>query len=300
MDEREDIPFLGSEISGSAASLRFGIASSFSPPHEAKQLAAFVGSNMLVILGIILASIGVVAILAIMVRALPRMLKLPAADHKPLRERAVKERIIRERLHRKLDQWLVDVQRRTRALFHGWGSALDRAYRRLRLLAQEYVATKPGAVATTCASAIAEAGAALAEGAYDHAEERYLACLKIDAKHREAYRGLATLYRARREEALASETYAFLRKLYPDDAEIAFEYAELLKEQEKYAAAIKEMQHALTLAPRNPKYLDFAIALAIASRKRIQATRWLRAFEEANPENKKLADFERQIVEMEE
>lgn len=253
---------------------------------------------MLIIIGLSLAIAGAAVAGTTVLRALPRLSHLPVDDHQPVRERAVKERILRDRLHRKFDQWFSAVQRRTRTGFRGWVGVVERAYRRLRLIAQAHVAEKPGAAQVTCASAVAEADTARVEGAYDHAEEQYLACLKIDAKHREAYLGLAAVYRARHEDALAEETFRFLRKLYPDDTDITFNYADLLRAREKYPAALREMQHALAASPRNPKLLDFAIDLAIVSGRRAPAERWLAQLKEANPENQKLAEFAQRIAEI--
>ena len=95
---------------------------------------------------------------------------------------------------------------------------------------------------------------------------------------------------------LAEETLRFLRRLYPSDHEVAFMLAEVLRDREKGTAALKEIQAAVALAPRNPKYLDFAADLAIVERSRPLAARFIAQLREANPENQKLAEFEERIA----
>ncbi|MBI4449515.1 hypothetical protein HY634_00470, partial [Candidatus Uhrbacteria bacterium] len=64
----------------------------------------------------------------------------------------------------------------------------------------------------------------------------------------------------------------------------------------KRAAALKEIQAAIGQSPRNPKYLDFAIELAMMERNPRLATKYLTQLREANPENQKLEEFEERIA----
>lgn len=248
-----------------------------------------------IIVGGILAALGIAALLTVVVRALPRLARLPKAPT-PNREFSLKERILFERMMRRLQGAGSQISHRVATTFRGWEAHLDRGYRRLRLLAQEYVPTRPAAKEEACRTYIASAEVAATSGEFTEAEERYLACLKINPKHRDAYLGLASLYRKRKEGGLAEETLRFLRKLYPDDHEVLAVLAMVLQEQGQGSAALKEIQAAIALAPRNPRYLDFATDLAIMEQNRRLAAELLSQLRAANPENQKLAEFEERIA----
>jgi tetratricopeptide (TPR) repeat protein len=250
---------------------------------------------MLTTIGLAFAIVGAITIVGVIIIAAPRAVVLPTRRAPRTREERVKERIITERIMRSVRAWGQERLRVPQNLVRVMGTRIRQGYRCLRLRAQEYVVAKPEAVPMTCATAIATARAALARAEYEQAEEQFLACLKMDSKHRDAYLGLTELYRARHEDALADETFAFLRKLCPEDAEVAFLYAGLLQERGKGAAALREVQAAIARVPRNPKYLDFATALAIVMRKAVPARRWLEQLRDANPENQKLVEFEEQL-----
>lgn len=253
---------------------------------------------MLFTIGFILTAIGVATLGAIIARASPRLTHAPikAPVTRVERELRVKERLLLERMTRRMRETGMRVNRSVSASFRRWESSLQRGARRLRLLAQEYVATKAAPKSETCEVHLASATDAIEREALEEAEDHYLACLKLDPKHHAAYLGLATLYRSRKEDALAEETLRFLRKLYPDDEEIAVYLADVLRGRGKCGAAIKELQTAIDRSPRNPRYLDFAVELAIMDQNARLATRYLKQLREANPENQKLEELEERIA----
>lgn len=255
----------------------------------------------LMLVGIIVVVVGVAVVTAVLVRAFPRLARLPEepAPAPPDRATTVKERILLERMKRRMREAGTRISRRASDVGRGLEARLEHGYRRLRLLAQEYVPTKSSSLGDTCEAHIAAAETAIVQEEFEDAEERFLACLKLDPKHRDAYLGLAALYRKRKEDALAEETLRFLRRLYPGDHDIAALFAGVLRDREKGAAALKEIQAAIALAPRNPKYLDFAADLAIVERNRRLAARFLEQLREANPENQKLQEFEERIAAIE-
>lgn len=250
--------------------------------------------------GVILTVGGVVTLGIIIARASPRLAHAPtkAPATRVERELRVKERLLLERMTRRMRETGMRVNRSVSASFRRWESNLQRGARRLRLLAQEYVASKSAPMSQTCEVHLASAADAISREALEEAEDHYLACLKLDPKHHAAYLGLATLYRSRKEDALAEETLRFLRKLYPDDEEVAVYLADVLRGRGKCGAAIKELQIAIDRSPRNPRYLDFAVELAIMNQNARLATRYLKQLREANPENQKLAELEERIAEI--
>ncbi|MBI4434463.1 hypothetical protein HY635_01435 [Candidatus Uhrbacteria bacterium] len=253
---------------------------------------------MLLVIGAILTAIGAAVLTVIVVRVMPRLVHLPSrpAPTRAERELRVKERLLLERLTRQMRGTAHAMSRGATATFRRWESGLQRGYRRLRLLAQEYVVSKTAPTAMTCEVHLTSAAEAINKESLEEAEEHFLACLKLDPKHRGAYLGLAALYQQRKEDALAEETLRFLRKLYPDDGEVAAYLADVLRSREKYGAALKELLVAIDQSPRNPRYLDFAIELAIMDRNARLAGRYLDQLREANPENQKLEELEERIA----
>ncbi|MFH1429940.1 MAG: hypothetical protein ABIG71_00265 [Candidatus Uhrbacteria bacterium] len=215
-------------------------------------------------------------------------------------EHAVKERIMIERASRRFREVSDRAVRKAQTLGSGLGGSLQRGHRKLRLLAQEHAAARQGSEerVLTCDELIVKADAAVERDELEHAEEEYLACLKLDAKHRGAYLGLATLYRRRKEGGLAEETLCFLRKLYPDDGEVHYAYSDILLWREKHAEALHEILAALEKKPKNPRFLDFAVELAIVEHDAELAGELLDRLREANPDNQKLDDLERRIGEL--
>lgn len=167
---------------------------------------------------------------------------------------------------------------------------------------------------------------------FDKAEELYIAAIKIDKKCVPAYRGLAETYSAKGNKEEAFETYDFLSRLLPDDdallvklGEIAeeqgkieqaihyyekattindslsprfYHLAELLMKADQPEVAIEAAKQAVDLEPKNPKYLDLLIEIAIICGVKDEA---LKAFEElrlVNPENQKLAELKEKIDKM--
>lgn len=250
---------------------------------------------MLIPLGLIVAAAGLLALVVLGIRVAPRLRDMhPAKKRRRTREELVVERILTERLTRRLRAFGTDIGGRVRRASSGIQPRLERGYRKLRLLAQEHahpVALTPA----TCDVLIPRAEAALASGDWDAAEEQYLGCLKVDAKHRGAYLGLATLYRQRKEDTLAEETLKFLRKLYPDDAEVAYGLADVLHTRGKCDAALKEIRAALRAAPKNPRYLDFALECAMVKQDAPAAREYLAMLRDANPENAKLEELEERV-----
>jgi tetratricopeptide (TPR) repeat protein len=248
--------------------------------------------------GVILVVLGGLTSIAVLFAAGPRLAdvrpKQKPADH----ETQLKERLLVERLSR---SGRVTSERVARWLelrgvgMRGW---LERSSRRLRLLAQEHLPKQERAGKVSCDSLLGAAKGALEREAYEEAEESFLACLKLDARHREAYLGLGRLYRARKEYDLAGETLQFLRTLLPQDAEVIVAYAEVLRDRGEMNAAFTEVQAALQHAPRNPRFLDFAVELAIVNSDVKNAKMYLKRLREANPENQKLEDIEKRVEQL--
>lgn len=167
------------------------------------------------------------------------------------------------------------------------------------------------------------------EGNYDKAEEFFIAAIKFDKKLAPAYRGLADTYMAKGAAEEAMQTYDYLSRLTPtDDALLVklselseergkineaihylekavstndslsprfYHLAELLQKVEQPEVAIEAVSQAVELEPKNPKYLDLLIEIAIICGNRQMATKGFEELRLVNPDNQKLAEFKERI-----
>jgi len=167
------------------------------------------------------------------------------------------------------------------------------------------------------------------EGNYDKAEEFFIAAIKYDKKLVPAYRGLADTYMAKAAKEEAMQTYDFLSRLTPNDDALLVKLSELNEEGDKINEAIHYLEKAISindslsprfyhlaellqkvgqpevameaiaqaveLEPRNPKYLDLLIEIAIICNNRPVAEKGFDELRLVNPENQKLAEFKERI-----
>jgi tetratricopeptide (TPR) repeat protein len=167
---------------------------------------------------------------------------------------------------------------------------------------------------------------------YEQAEEAFISAIKIDQNSAEAYRGLADTYLAKQSLAEARETYLFLLQLEPENdnvlvklAEIAetqgnleeaiayyqqavvindllsprfYHLAELLLKVNQPDIAREAIESALDLEPKNPKYLDLLIEIAILLSDKKMALDTYNELRLVNPENQKLDSFKSRINEL--
>lgn len=177
---------------------------------------------------------------------------------------------------------------------------------------------------------LVEAKQLINEEEYQSAEDKLIDCLSMDEHNIEAYKLLASLYRARKQYDEAKETLEYLLRLtHEADSSIYFSLADIAKERgnlkqaeddylrsislsddnylyflslaEVYLElddkekALQTAQRAYILAPNNPKILDFLINLCIIIQDKLLAKDYLEQLKSVNPENNKIKDFSERI-----
>jgi len=166
---------------------------------------------------------------------------------------------------------------------------------------------------------------------FEDAEKKFIEIISQEPKNVEAYRGLGNLYFLQKNYEDAKQTFEHLLKLnQTDDMAYAklgsiaieegdlarakdifkqsidlqgkavhyFELAEVNHKMEDYKEAINNLEKALELEPKNPKYLDLLITISIIDKKRLKAQKALNQLREINPDNQKIEEFEAEIKEM--
>jgi predicted Zn-dependent protease len=93
----------------------------------------------------------------------------------------------------------------------------------------------------------------------------------------------------------ARDTLRFASRLSPNDASVVASLGEIAAARSEYNDAITYFQHAVSLRPRSPRYLDFLLEACIMGGNRAGAKEALARLSAVNPENAKLGEFDRRI-----
>lgn len=176
---------------------------------------------------------------------------------------------------------------------------------------------------------IQEAETNLQSGNLDKAEELFISAIKINVKSVPAYRGLGDTYFAKKSFDEARQTFKFILQLNKEDdaamvkmAEIAeilgnfeeaiqyyegamikndslaprfYHLAELLLKVKQPETAKEAVIQAVELEPKNPKYLDLLLEIAIICGDKPLAQEGLNELRLVNPENQKMDEFRMRI-----
>ncbi len=169
-------------------------------------------------------------------------------------------------------------------------------------------------------------------GELDKAEELYIGAIKIKPNSTVAYHGLGETYLAKESLEEARQTFKYLCQLDKDDeqalvklgeiaekegkVEKAIDYyeraiilndslsprfyhlAELLMKVNQPQVAKEAIVQAVELEPKNPKYLDLLIEIAIISADKALAVKGYDELRLVNPDNQKLVEFKERIAEI--
>lgn len=249
------------------------------------------------------------------------------------KEALVKGRLIEQRFTRSLaaggrtlEQWVRPVG--------AWLKALERRVSvRLKAIEERYsLPSDPTAVDATRAAKVTqllnEARAYLEDSLLTEAEQKCIEAISHSQFEGSAYRMLGEVYRQQKDYGHAKEVYEFLRELNAQDPEaylglgrvaaaqgeygaaeaefakslelidtaaVHLELADVYEQLGRRAQALAACQDALVLDPRNPKYLDRFLTLAIATQRRDLAEDALTMLRTVNPENQKLSEFASQV-----
>jgi len=148
---------------------------------------------------------------------------------------------------------------------------------------------------------------------YEQAEKKFIDVIALDKKQIICYKGLAEIYMAQKEWRQARDIlkYAYklqvdFIKLNPDAAgpltqSLAFilnDLSEISFNLEQKNDALAYIKKALELDPNNPKFINALIDIYIKLGEKLRAERALELLKKANPENQKIIEIEELIKEL--
>lgn len=187
-----------------------------------------------------------------------------------------------------------------RPIFHTVRDAFRRIAGKLTALERRYVERQRGGGGTMDASAlhrmVEEAKTAIGHERFDLAEQRLIAVVSHDPRHTEAYEVLGRMYLSQGQYAEAKEALEFLAKLVPNDASVMIALGQVHEELGEKKIAHEYYSKGRDISPNNPKYLDFFIQSAITVGEYHEAQVAIDHLSKVNPENQKIAVFEKMLI----
>ncbi len=257
-----------------------------------------------IIIVIIILVLGLGLLLWIFFKKLPQLRMLDPDSLKDAKAKKLKYDIMRQRVERASSKQLEGFQKYVLQPIGkglqgvvrrvaGKLTAVERSYQEKRLKSGEVTMDKAELDAM-----VDEGKKLLKEEEYDRAEKRFIEVISHDAKNVRAYEYLGRLYQYKKDLALAKQTFQFLQKLSPDDASVIASLGEVEEASGNMDKALKHYQKAVDLSPKNPKYLDFLIDSLLEKQDIVDAQEKIAQLREANPENKKIEEFEERLSEL--
>jgi len=255
---------------------------------------------ILLIIGLLLIAGGVGAIVFVLLRRVPTVALIDARTMPVDKVAKKKEEIIADRIVRNSFEKFEPVRKMIER-FWEW---LREQFRRLAHYAfelerhSEHLARREwdALTASTRMHAMAkEADLLMKEEKYVEAEKKYIEALSIEQKNPKLYEKLGRLYLRNKNYDQARDTLRFASRLSPNDASVVAALGEIAVAKGEYADAITYFQHAVSLRPRSPRYLDFLLESCITGGNRVCAKEALAQLSTVNPENAKLPEFDRRI-----
>ena len=256
--------------------------------------------TILLILGLVLVALGAGVVIFVLFRRAPTAALIDVKNLPVDRTAKKKEEIIAERIVRTSIEKFEPVRK---VADHGWMWLRER-FRRLAHRAfelerrSEHVARLKWdalTASTRMHTMVKEADALAKEEKYVEAEKKYIEALSIEQKNPKLYEKLGRLYMRNKNYDQARDTLRFASRLSPNDASVVASLGEIAAARSEYNDAITYFQHAVSLRPRSPRYLDFLLEACIMGGNRAGAKEALTRLSAVNPENAKLGEFDRRI-----
>ena len=253
----------------------------------------------LILIPSLLLTFGLIVIIVLLVRAMPKLRVISVDSIPKERARRVKEKIILQKMQRMGGERFRVVSKFLIATGNTVTRTGRRVVQRLYAIEQYYEKLKRSSSegvhaydAETMTRLVKEAEELVSKDETIPAEKIYIDIISHNPKSVDAYEGLGNLYLSNSQLDQARETLQFALRLSPDDASILVSLAELELKGENAKAAVVHLRKAILKRAKNPKYLDFYIEASLKAGSLKDAQEGIHMLKEVNPENQKIQDFE--------
>ncbi len=282
---------------------------------------------------LILTSLSV--IIVIIVRKFSALASLDVENIPAEKEAKFKERIISSRLKRNFIKWSSRLTRLVRPIFELVSRFFKWLFNKLNKLEEDYKSEKVlsnSDAKQKIEKLFGEAEELKKTGDLAGSEKIYIEIIGLDSKNMKAFKSLGQFYFERKDFEEAKQTFEHILKLEEDNEEAYDGLAQIGREKhgpkqakDDYIEAldinsqrsqtyfdlalvyqamndidksIANIKQALRIEPNNPRYLDTMLEISIINKDKGLALDAYKKLTEVNPDNQKLAEFERQIDEL--
>lgn len=249
--------------------------------------------------------LSVLVIVVMLIRAIPKLVVIDVETIPKERSRKIKEQIIMKRFVRMRNEKVGKFAKAAQGVVKETSRWGRRAVQKLYKLEQQYKKLQQTAGAgmkvlddDTVKRLIDEAEDLIRQDEFIPAEKKYIEVISHNPKNIDAYEGLGNLYLKSKSYGQARETLSFALKISPDDASVHMSMAELEIHEENNRAALNHLRKCYEKRPKNPKYLDMYLEVALDEKSFDDASIALNVLREVNPENTKIPEWEERLMDL--
>lgn len=252
-----------------------------------------------------------VAILFIIAKKFPHIANINIESIAKEKENKVINRIMIERLARKMVQSKRFIKEISLPITDVAGKSFNKFYQKILDLEKKTFKKQPLKqidINQDVKDKITEVQRLMFEQDFEQAENLAVEVISLNQKNLDAYEALVDIYIEIKDYKKARETSKFLTKLLVQEKKekkdstsihrLANCYAELgyIYELEgKHPIALKNYQKAVILEPNNPRFLDLLLKISIILENKPLAQEVFESLKEADPDNGKLVELKEQI-----
>jgi len=259
--------------------------------------------NIIPILIILLALTGIIIVV---IRKFPQLSTINVNTIRQEKEQRVKKNILNERLKRRTENLTKSLGAWTTSVTGKFSTAMKQAQEKLRSIEADLKKPEIPQVLVTKEDYekkeevielhLEEAEKLSDEDEFELAEKKYIDIIAADPHNVEAFEGLGDLYYEQGMLTEAKETFKHVLKLDPSSAMSLYDLAWITKRENDLESSREYIRKALEKEPKNVKFLDLDITLAIAQKDKPGALDSIALVREINPENQKLEEWDRQLL----
>ena len=278
------------------------------------------------IIPLILILISLVVIIVIVVRKFAILANLDIDNIPAEKEAKFKEQIISNRLKRNFLKYYNKIAKVIKPIGQGLNASGKWLINKLVEFKENYnKETGPGIPSEqNIEKLFIEAEELVKREELDEAEKKYIEIISFDSKNNQAFRELGKLYQERKDFNEAKQSFEHALKLLEQQDEnspavavaeggegsvapnsrdclaagIYHDLALVCRGMEDNAGVFANIKKALFLEPNNPRYLDIKLEISIINKDKIAALDAFEKLQAVNPENQKLAEWEKLISEL--
>lgn len=239
-------------------------------------------------------------------RHFPALAVLDVENIPEEKEQQTKEKIIRQRMKRKisfLENFFDNASKFFNKIFISLNEKLKKLQKEKKQKKAEVVLSEVSDI-EKIKILFSQAEEFIKKENCDEAEKKLVEIISLDDKNFLAFLELGKVYYSEDKYQEAKQTLLYALKL----SEISIEpisnneltnlnYLLALINQELFDIdkAIFHLEKSLELAPNNPRYLDLMLSLCIIKKDKFKAKDFLNKIKEVNPDNNNITDWEAQV-----